>query len=403
MERNVNLAKLKAGYLFPEIARRKRELLEQQPDAKIISLGIGNTTEPLSPTIAQGLIKGAEAFAHPESYSGYSDDSKGEQALRESIANTLYNSEVTAEDIYVSDGSKCDIGRLQVLFGEGTRIAVQDPSYPVYVDGGVILGHTGACDEETGQFANVHYMPCTPENNFFPELPSEPVDVIYFCSPNNPTGATATRKQLETLVEYARKNGSIIVYDAAYAFFIKDPAIPKSIFEIPGARHCAIETNSFSKCAGFTGIRLGWTVVPQELQYADGSSVASDWTRVVNTIFNGASKIVQAGGLAALSPEGLKEMRATTDLYMANAQVIKQALQSIGMELYGGDNCPYIWARLKGKDSWSAFSTLLEEAHVVTTPGSGFGPGGEGFLRFSAFGHPQSVEEAAGRLIKALA
>jgi LL-diaminopimelate aminotransferase len=274
---------------------------------------------------------------------------------------------------------------------------VQDPSYPVYVDGSVLAGAAGAWTG-TG-YQGITYLPCTAENNYFPDLSLLPRDALfYFCSPNNPTGATANREQLESLVKAAREKGVLIIFDAAYAEYIRDPALPKSIFEIDGAKTCAIEDNSFSKPAGFTGVRLGWTIVPKDLKYAGGESVNADWNRVCGTIFNGASNIAQAGGLAALDDEGLKEVRQLSDFYLDNAALIRGALRKLGISCVGGDNSPYIWAQFPGRDSWDVFNEILEKCRVVTTPGAGFGPAGQSFIRFSAFGHRQDVEEACGRL-----
>ncbi len=400
VQRNPNFAKLKAGYLFPEINRRRKALLEQQPDAKIISLGIGNTTEPITPYLTEALTAAAKGLGTRAGYSGYGDE-QGFTSLREKIASAFYANVIKPEDVFISDGAKCDIGRLQLLFGKNASIAVQDPSYPVYVDGGVLIGQTGEIDPNTNQFDGITYLKCLPENNFFPELPAQRSDIIYFCSPNNPTGATATRAQLEQLVAYAKKNKSIIIYDAAYSMYISDPALPRSIYEIAGAKEVAIEVHSFSKSAGFTGLRLGWSIVPQELLFDDGSPVRNDWNRLTTTVFNGASNVVQHAGLAALDPQGFEEMRGLVAFYMENAQIIRETLVSVGLEVFGGNNAPYIWARVPGKTSWEAFTELLEKAHVVTTPGSGFGPAGEGFLRFSAFGQRSSIEEAVGRLKKA--
>ncbi len=301
--------------------------------------------------------------------------------------------------MFVSDGSKCDIGRLQMMFGSGTTTAVQDPSYPVYVDTSVIMGQTGQMDDGKKQYEGIVYMPCNPSNDFFPDLKSTPrADVIYFCSPNNPTGAAATRAQLQQLVDWANANGSIIVFDAAYAPFIKSDDVPKSILEIPGARTCAIEVNSFSKYAGFTGVRLGWTVIPKELTFADGSPVAADFNRIMTTAFNGASNIVQQGALAALDPEGLKEIAKLIDYYMGNAAMLRSTMEEIGLKVHGGTNAPYVFVDLEGKSSWDMFSKILEEAQVVTIPGAGFGPGGEGFLRLSAFAPRDACEEACKRL-----
>lgn len=398
VKRNKNLAKLKAGYLFPEINRRKNALLEKNPDAKIISLGIGNTTEPLTPHIVDGLKNAALGMGKNEGYSGYGAE-QGMDALREKIAEKIYDGIIDADEVFVSDGAKCDCGRLQVLFGNDVSIAVQDPAYPVYVDGSVIIGATGDYDEEKGQFKDIIYMSCTPENNFFPDLENMPrTDLIYFCSPNNPTGAVATKEQLKRLVDFAKNNNSIILFDSAYSEFIRDEHYPKSIFEIEGARDVAIEINSFSKPIGFTGVRLGWTVVPKELKFENGESVNKDWNRIMTTVFNGASNIIQAGALSALDEEGIKEMKSTVDFYMENAKIIKEGLDSVGIKTYWTGNSPYIWAEFPGKDSWEMFSEILEKAHVVTTPGAGFGPSGQGFIRFSAFGHRDDVVEAVERL-----
>ncbi|MCA9440475.1 MAG: LL-diaminopimelate aminotransferase, partial [Candidatus Omnitrophica bacterium] len=270
VQRNPNMAKLRAGYLFPEIGRRRRAVVEQNPDAKIISLGIGDTTEPLAPNITSGLVKACQGMGSLEGYSGYGAE-QGMADLREKIAEVLYGGIVKPEEVYVSDGAKCDTGRLQVLFGKEATVAVQDPSYPVYVDGSVILGQTGGYNEEAGQFDGIEYMRCDASNDFFPDLANlKRTDLIYFCSPNNPTGAVSTKAQLKELIEFAKKNKSILIFDAAYSAYIEDPDLPRSIFEIEGAREVALEINSFSKMAGFTGVRLGWTVVPQELQFEDG-------------------------------------------------------------------------------------------------------------------------------------
>ncbi|MDR3146484.1 MAG: LL-diaminopimelate aminotransferase [Treponema sp.] len=399
IKRNPCIANLKAGYLFPEIARRRREYAaahpETTPEKRIISLGVGNTTEPILPHINRGLTEGARRLGTAEGYSGYTDE--GFPELREGISRVFYRGAFSPEEIFISDGAKCDIGRLQLLFGTGTPVAVQDPSYPVYVDGSVLIGAAGAW-EGTG-YGGIVYLPCTAENNYFPDLSLLPRDgLCYFCSPNNPTGAASTREQLEALVAAARERGCLIVYDAAYGEYIRDPGLPKSIFEIQGAASCAIEVNSFSKPAGFTGVRLGWTVVPAELKYGGGESLNADWARVCGTIFNGASNIAQYGGLAALEPEGQAEIRQLCDFYLKNAALIRSTLGDLGIPCVGGDNSPYIWARFPGRKSWDVFGEILETCRVVTTPGSGFGPAGESFIRFSAFGHRPDVEEACGRL-----
>ena len=402
VQRNRNMAKLQAGYLFPEISRRKKALLEKNPDAKIISLGIGNTTEPLTPHITRGLTEYAASLGTKEGYTGYDDDAKAQEFLSElksKIAERLYKGIINPDEIIISDGAKPDCGRLQILFGPDISTAIQDPAYPVYVDGSVIIGATGDYSQEKGQFDNIVYMSCNPENNFFPDLENLPrTDLVYFCSPNNPTGTVATKEQLKQLVDFARNNKSIIIFDAAYSAFIKDDNLPRSIFEIAGAKQVALEVNSFSKMTGFTGVRLGWTVMPEDLKFDDGTPVINDWKRIMSTLFNGSSNIVQHGGLAALEDEGLKEMEQTVDFYLGNAQIIKKGLNEIGIKTYGGDNSPYIWAEFPGGNSWGVFTDILEKAHVVTTPGSGFGPAGEGFIRFSAFGHREDIEEAVKRL-----
>ena len=398
VQRNKNIAKLQAGYLFPEINRRKNALLERQPDAKIISLGIGDTTRPLTPHIAKALERAGAAMGTPEGYSGYGAE-QGFASLRAAIAEKLYKGIVQPDEVFVSDGAKCDCGRLQVLFGADVTVAVQDPSYPVYVDGSVIQGLTGGFNTSAGQFDGIEYMACTPENGFFPDLESlRRTDLIYFCSPNNPTGAVTTKDQLARLVDFAKKNKSIILFDAAYSAFIQDESLPRSIFEIESAREVALEINSFSKNAGFTGVRLGWTVVPNELRFDDGTPVRKDWTRIVTTLFNGASNIIQHGGLAAMDDEGMAEMQELVAYYLENAKIIKTALSEMGYETHGGVNSPYIWTRMEGKGSWDAFEEILENCHVVTTPGAGFGPAGEGFIRFSSFGSRENVDEAVGRL-----
>lgn len=397
-KRNKNIAKLQSGYLFPEVDRRKKEFLRKNPNAKLISLGIGDTTQPITARIAKALCDATKGLGTQRGYMGYGDE-QGMAALRGKIASAMYDGKVDAEEVFVSDGAKPDIGRLQLLFGSDAVVAVQDPSYPVYIDSTVMYGKTGNYNPASKQFENIVYMPCSPENNFFPDLKKMPrADVIFFCSPNNPTGAVAASEQLQQLVAYARKNRSIIIFDAAYSQYIRDKNIPKSIYEIEGAEETAIEINSFSKSIGFTGVRLGWSVVPNQLKFDDGSLVRNDWNRISTTLFNGASNIAQCGGLAALSREGLQEMRKTASFYMENARLIKSALQDAGYEAYGGVNAPYIWARAKGMGSWEAFEYLLEKANIVTTPGVGFGRCGEGFLRFSAFGRREDIEEAVKRL-----
>ncbi len=401
IKRNTGFVNLKAGYLFPEVAKRRREYASAHPDADIISLGIGNTTEPLTPYISKAMADYALALGTAEGYSGYGDE-QGLTALREKIAAVMYPGLASADEVFVSDGAKCDIARIQTLFGAGVHVAVQDPAYPVYVDGSVVVGAAGKAGG--AGYEGIIYMPCTPENHFFPDLSVVPENsLIYFCSPNNPTGAAATKDELQSLVDYALAKGCIIVYDAAYNSFIRTPGLPKTIYEIEGARKCAIEINSFSKPAGFTGVRLGWSVVPDELVYDDGTKVRNDWNRVMTTLFNGASNIAQHGALAALDGAGLAEMKGLVDYYLENAKLIRSALcgpnfSRIGVKVYGGDDAPYAWAQFPGYTSWQVFDLILDKARIVTTPGSGFGPAGESFIRFSAFGHRKDVQEACRRL-----
>lgn len=404
IQKNPCFTNLAAGYLFPEIAKRRRAYASAHPDADIISLGIGNTTEPLTPHIAESMAAYVTRLGTRDGYAGYGDDSAGEIPLRKKIADVLYSELVDWDEIFVSDGAKCDVGRIQQMFGAKVPVAVQDPAYPVYVDGAVMVGAAGKQPAEKSGYPDITYMPCLPENNFFPDLSVvKPDSLIFFCSPNNPTGAVATKSELKQLVDFARTNGCIIIFDAAYSAFIRDEQLPKTIFEIDGARNCAIEINSFSKPAGFTGVRLGWTVVPKELKFADGTPVQTLWTRLTNTFFNGASNIAQAGGIAALDAQGLAEMRGLTDYYLENARLIKQALQSshfsaAGVEVYGQNNAPYLWVRFPGKKSWDMFDIILDKCRVVTTPGVGFGPAGESFIRFSSFGHRDAVQKACSRL-----
>ena len=373
LKRNPYIANVKAGYLFPEIAKRRREYAAKHPEARIISLGVGNTTEPILPHIGAGLVEGARKLVTVEGYSGYQDE--GLLALREKISEVFYGGQFRAEEIFISDGAKCDIGRLQLLFGAETPVAVQDPSYPVYVDGSVLVGAAGSW--EGSGYKGITYLPCTAENNYFPDLSRLlPECLIYFCSPNNPTGAVSSCEQLKSLIKAAQKNGSVIIFDGAYMCYIRDNSLPKTIFQIEGAKTCAIEVNSFSKPAGFTGVRLGWTVVPKELKFGGGESVNADWARITGTIFNGASNIAQAGGLASLDSEGLKEIRELCDFYLENAKLIRGSLERLGLNCVGGDNSPYIWAHFPGKNSWDVFSEILEKCQLVTTPGSGFGPAG---------------------------
>lgn len=383
--RNSSLLNLKKHYLFPEIQQRKREFLEKHPQAQLISLGIGDTTEPICLPIADAMKKASERLGTSEGYTGYGPE-HGSDTLRSLISKIIYRGQVDPDDIFISDGAKCDIGRLQLLFGKDVSILVQDPTYPVYLEGSLLQG-----------VSSIYYSPCLPENNFFPFL-NQPTDLIYFCSPNNPTGACATKDQLKNLVKFAKAHQSIILYDAAYAHFIQDENLPKSIYEVPGAEEVAIEINSFSKIAGFTGVRLGWTVVPQSLQYENGASVKNDWKRVTSTVFNGASNIAQKGGEAVLDEKNWKAIMEHSLFYMENAQLLRKCLISADFNVYGGINAPYLWVKSPFGSSWECFQWLMEKAGIVTTPGAGFGPSGEGFIRFSAFSSRKNILEAIKRL-----
>jgi LL-diaminopimelate aminotransferase len=403
---NENFAKLKSGYLFPEIGRRVNAFAQANPDAPIIKLGIGDVTEPLAPAVTEAMHKAVDEMATHQGLHGYGPE-QGYAFLREAIVENDYkprNIQVDADEIFVSDGAKCDTGNMQEIFALDNVVAVTDPVYPVYVDTNVMAGRTGQGDD-AGRYANIVYMPCTAENNFVPELPTEPVDMIYLCYPNNPTGAVATKAQLKKWVDYAIQNKAIILFDAAYEAFIRDDSIPHSIYEIEGARKVAIEFRSFSKTAGFTGVRCGFTVVPKELAAYTKSGSAVElhpiWNRRHCTKFNGVSYITQKGAEAVYSAEGKKQVKETIDLYMSNADMMRQALTQHGYTVYGGEHAPYIWLHTpEGMDSWAFFDLLMNKAHVVGTPGAGFGAAGEGYFRLSAFNDPDKVKEAMDRISK---
>jgi len=393
---NASYRKLAAGYLFPEIARRTREFIETQGDITVMKLGIGDTTEALAPAVIDGLHHGVDLLADVKTYSGYGS-STGQAPLREGLAEVYksYGANVNADEFFVSDGAKGDSANIQSIFSADNIVAVQDPAYPVYVDSNVIAGRTG--ESADGCYQGLVYMPCNVENGFFPAVPDVKVDMIYLCSPNNPTGAVATHEQLKGFVDYANEHKAVIIFDSAYAPFIQDDSLPRSIFEIEGARSCAIEINSFSKWAGFTGVRLGWTIVTDELVVEDSEpgEVKAMWNRRQNTFFNGASNVVQAGGLGVLTPAGREQTDATIAYYMENARLIRAALEELGITCFGGTNAPYVWLKTPGDlGSWEFFDKLLAECHVVGTPGAGFGPSGEGYFRLSAFGHRENVEKA---------
>lgn len=395
---NGNYGRLRAGYLFPRIAARVREFLEKNPGTRVMRLGIGDTTEPLAPTVAAGMGEAVGRLASPETYTGYGDE-QGDAKLREAISARYarLGARVGVGEIFVSDGAKPDAGNIQSIFSRDCKVAVQDPAYPAYVDTSVISGLADEYDEKTGRYGGMTYLPCVEENGFFPSVPDGKVDLIYLCNPNNPTGAAATAEQLREFVGYAKKNGAVIIFDAAYSEFITDPAIPKSIYQVEGAHECAIEINSFSKSAGFTGVRLGWSVVPSALRCEDAPAgkINELWKRRQCTYFNGASNIAQAGGIAALTERGRAECAATAGYYMENARIIREGLREAGLTAYGGTNAPFLWVKTPdGAGSWEFFDELLQKARVVTTPGAGFGPHGEGFVRVSAFGHKKDIIEA---------
>ncbi|MEB3322846.1 MAG: LL-diaminopimelate aminotransferase [Synechococcaceae cyanobacterium] len=401
---NANYRKLKAGYLFPEIARRVKAFAEANPQAAIIRLGIGDVTEPLPEACRQAMKAAVDGMGTREGFHGYGPE-QGYPWLREKIAAHDYGRRgcsVNAEEIFISDGSKCDSSNILDILGDDNRIAVTDPVYPVYVDSNVMAGHTGEADAQ-GRYGGLTYLPVTAANGFVAPLPQEPVDLIYLCFPNNPTGAVATREQLGRWVDYARTHGALILFDAAYEAFIRDPALPRSIYEIEGARECAIEFRSFSKNAGFTGTRCALTVVPRGLKgtTAGGEEVElwGLWNRRQSTKFNGVSYIVQRGAEAVYSDAGREQVQRLIDFYMENAAIIRRELTAAGLTVHGGEHAPYVWVKTPaGMDSWGFFDHLLEKAHVVGTPGSGFGASGEGYFRLSAFNSRVAVEEAMGRV-----
>ena len=400
---NEDYLKLPGSYLFSTIAKKVSTFSAENPDKKIIRLGIGDVTQPLCPAVIKALHSAVDEMADAATFRGYSPD-LGYDFLRETIAKNDYKDrgcDIAADEIFVSDGAKSDSGNIQEIFSKDTRVAVCDPVYPVYVDTNVMAGRTGTYDSTTGLWSNVIYMPCTAENDFSPELPKEVPDLIYLCYPNNPTGASITKDALQKWVDYANKNGSVIVYDAAYEAYISEPDVPHSIYECEGARTCAVEIRSFSKNAGFTGTRLGFTVVPKDIKTEDGTTLHQLWARRHGTKFNGAPYIVQRAGEAVYSAEGKAETKQQIAYYMNNAKYIFEGLKSAGYSVYGGVNAPYIW--LKTPDnmtSWDFFDFLLEKANVVGTPGSGFGPSGEGYFRLTAFGSYENTVEAIDRIKK---
>ena len=401
---NDNYLKLKAGYLFPEIARRVNVFAQANPDAKIIRLGIGDVTEPLPQAYRDAMIQAVQDMGDRNLFKGYGPE-QGYDWLREKIAQQDFQArgcDIDASEIFISDGSKCDTGNILDIFGDDNIIAVTDPVYPVYVDTNVMAGHTGEANEK-GEYEGFVYLPISAENNFTAQIPTEKVDLIYLCFPNNPTGSTATKEHLQAWVDYAKAHGSIIFFDAAYEAFITDPTLPHSIYEIEGAKDCAIEFRSFSKNAGFTGTRCALTVVPKTLKgkASGGSEVElwKLWNRRQSTKFNGVSYIVQRGAEAVYSPEGQAQVKELVGFYMDNAQIIREKLTAANLSVYGGINAPYVWVKTPhGLSSWEFFDKLLETVNVVGTPGSGFGAAGEGYFRISAFNSRANVEEAMQRI-----
>lgn len=404
---NENYLKLKAGYLFPEIARRVRQYKQAHPGARIVRMGIGDVTQPLVPAVIEAMHEAVDHMARPETFKGYDDGGIGYEFLRKAIAEHDYRArgvDIHIDEIIISDGAKSDTANIQELFGPDNLVAVVDPVYPVYVDTTVMAGRTGLADQR-GQYAGILYMPATEDNGFVPDPPNCHVDLIYLCFPNNPTGAVATRQQLARWVDYARQEKAVILFDAAYEAFITDPDIPHSIYEIPGARDVAIEFRSFSKTAGFTGVRCAFTVVPADLKVdtCDGrrQELRPLWVRRQTTKFNGVSYITQVGAAAVYTEAGQAQIRRTIGIYMDNAKRIRQRLSQLGYKVYGGRNAPYIWVRTPdGISSWDFFDLLLNRIQVVGTPGVGFGPSGEGFLRLTAFARPEDVDEALDRFAR---
>ncbi len=402
---NPDYLRLRGSYLFSTVAQKTRAYTEAHPEAEIIRLGIGDVTQPLPPAVIEALHKAVEEQAHAETFRGYAPD-LGYPFLRHAMAENDYRArdcQIEDDEIFLSDGAKSDSANIQEIFAADSRIAVTDPVYPVYVDSNVMAGRTGTYREETGTWSRVTYLPCTAENGFVPALPAEgpdeAPDLIYLCFPNNPTGTTITKAQLQEWVDYANRTGAVILFDSAYEAYISEPDVPHTIYECEGARTCAIELRSFSKNAGFTGLRLGAVVIPKELKDKNGQALHPLWARRHGTKYNGAPYIVQRAGEAVYTPEGKAQVRALVDGYMKNARFIRESLAGMGYEVYGGVNSPYIWLRTSGEmTSWEFFDRLLEGAQVVGTPGSGFGPRGEHYFRLTAFGTYEKSVEAMERI-----
>lgn len=399
---NDNYLKLPGSYLFSTIGKKVKAYSDEHPDKKIIRLGIGDVTQPLAPAIIKALHGAVDEMADAKTFRGYAPD-LGYEFLRNTIAENDYKSrgcDIAADEIFVSDGAKSDSANIQEILSLDNKIAVCDPVYPVYVDSNVMAGRTGVYDAASQTWSDVIYMPCNAENNFVPELPKETPDVIYLCYPNNPTGTTLTKAQLQVWVDYANKVGALIIYDAAYEAYISEDDVPHTIYECEGARSCAIELRSFSKNAGFTGVRLGFTVIPKDIKCGD-VMLHSLWARRHGTKYNGAPYIVQRAGEAVYSAEGKAELKEQVAYYMKNARTIKEGLAAAGYTVFGGVNAPYIWLKTPDNmSSWDFFDYLLENVNIVGTPGSGFGPSGEGYFRLTAFGSYENTVEALERIKK---
>ena len=397
---NTNFQKLPGSYLFSTIGKKVAAFQEANPDSDVIRLGIGDVTQPIAPAMIKALHSAVDEMSEAGTFHGYAPD-LGYSFLREAIAKTdfqMRGCDISADEIFVSDGAKSDSADIQELFAQDVKIAVCDPVYPVYVDANVMAGRLGTYNNDLGKWSDLIYMPTTAENKFVPEFPKETPDVIYLCLPNNPTGTTLTKSQLQLWVDYANKNGSLIIFDAAYEAYISEADVPHSIYECAGAKTCAIEIRSFSKNAGFTGVRLGYTVVPKDLVF-DGVSLHGMWARRHGTKFNGAPYIIQRAGEAVYSADGQAQIKEQVGYYMNNAKTIFTGLKDAGFEVYGGVNAPYIWLKTPDKmTSWDFFDYLLENAQVVGTPGSGFGPSGEGYFRLTAFGTYENSVRALERI-----
>ncbi|GGG89973.1 LL-diaminopimelate aminotransferase [Paenibacillus radicis (ex Gao et al. 2016)] len=402
---NHNYLELQGSYLFSEIAKRRNKFIQENPNAEIISLGIGDVTRGLPDAVTKAMHAAVDELASPGSFRGYGPE-QGYDFLINAIIENDYKArgiDIQTNEVFVSDGSKCDVGNIQEIFSENSIVAVQDPVYPVYVDTNVMAGRSGKFNKETNRYENIAYLECTAENNFTPSLPDREVDLIYLCYPNNPTGMTLSKDELKKWVDYAKANNCIILYDSAYEAFIQEDDVPHSIYEIEGAREVAIEFRSFSKTAGFTGVRCAYTVVPRDLKGLDangGEVLINDlWNRRHTTKFNGVSYVTQRGAAAIYSPEGKEQIASLVDFYMTNARIIREGLASIGLEVFGGVNAPYIWLKTpNGLDSWAFFDKLLSEANIVGTPGVGFGQSGQGYFRLTAFGSRENTEKAVERI-----